>query len=187
MQTFEGSLSPYKSKSWRYLHIFHCLWLDPNQVRGSSQRRNISHYLPVMDALVAFQMAQVVKNPLATAGDARDKCSIPGSGRSPGGGYGNLLQYSCWENCMDRGAWQATVYGVTNESDTIESLSLSLSLSLSHTHTHTHTHFIQCWNSLQVESRVSLASITDAKGLWGDRISPLASQRVPWCPERQNI
>ena len=188
VQTFEGSLSPYKSKSWRCLHIFHCLWLDPNQVRGRSQRRNISHYLPVMDALVAFQMAQVVKDPLATAGDAGDKCSIPGSGRYPGGGYGNLLQYSCWENCMDRGAWQATDYGVTNESDTIESLSLSLSNTQTHTQTHTHTHthtpFIQCSNSLQVESRVSLAPITDAKGLWGDRISPLPSQKVPWCPER---
>ena len=39
--------------------------------------------------------------------------SIPGSGRSSGGGYGNPLQYSCLENPMDRGAWQATVHGVT--------------------------------------------------------------------------
>ena len=42
--------------------------------------------------------------------------SIPGSGRSPGGGNGNLLQYSCLENLMDRGAWWATVHGVTKES-----------------------------------------------------------------------
>ena len=39
--------------------------------------------------------------------------SIPGSGRSPGGGHGNPLQYSCLENPMDRGAWQATVYRIT--------------------------------------------------------------------------
>ena len=41
--------------------------------------------------------------------------SIPGSGRSPGGGNGNPLQYSCLENPMDRGAWRATVHGVTKE------------------------------------------------------------------------
>ena len=57
-------------------------------------------------------MALVVKNPPANAGDIRDEGSIPGSGRSPGGGRGNPLQYSCLENPMDRGAWWATVHGV---------------------------------------------------------------------------
>ena len=46
--------------------------------------------------------------------------SIPGSGRSPGGGPGNPLQYSCMENPMDRGAWQATGQGVAKELDTTE-------------------------------------------------------------------
>ena len=50
----------------------------------------------------------MVKNPSANAGLAREG-SIPGLGRSPGRGNGNLLQYSCLENPMDRGAWQATV------------------------------------------------------------------------------
>ena len=63
-------------------------------------------------------MALVVKNLSANAGDARDVCSIPGSGRFPGGGNGKLLQYSCLEKSMDREAWQATVHGVTKESDT---------------------------------------------------------------------
>ena len=58
-------------------------------------------------------MALVVKNPHANAGDVRDASSIPGSGRSPGGGYGNPLQSSCLENPTDRGAWRATVHGVT--------------------------------------------------------------------------
>ena len=57
----------------------------------------------------------VVKNPPANAGDT---ASIPGSGISPGGGNGNPLQYSLLENPMDRGAWQATVHGVTKEVDT---------------------------------------------------------------------
>ena len=57
-------------------------------------------------------MALVVKNPPANAGDRGDVGSIPGSGRSPGGGHGNLLQYSCLENPMDRGAWWATVHRV---------------------------------------------------------------------------
>ena len=48
----------------------------------------------------------------ANAGDPRDTVSIPGLGRSPGGGNGNTLQYSCLGNPMDRGTWQATVHGV---------------------------------------------------------------------------
>ena len=50
------------------------------------------------------QVALVIKNPPANAGDVRDTGSILGSGRSPGGGHGNSLQYSCLENPMDRGA-----------------------------------------------------------------------------------
>ena len=60
-----------------------------------------------------FPGGAVVKNLPANAGDGRDVGSIPRSGRSPGEGNGNPLQYSCLENFMDRGAWQATVHGVT--------------------------------------------------------------------------
>ena len=58
-------------------------------------------------------MVLVVKNPPANAGDVRDAGSLPGSGRSPGGGDGNPLQCSCLENLMDRGDWWATVHRVT--------------------------------------------------------------------------
>ena len=61
-------------------------------------------------------MALVVKNSPANAGDIRDTGLIPRSGRSPGRGHGNPLQYSCLENPMDRRAWWATVHGVA-ESD----------------------------------------------------------------------
>ena len=54
----------------------------------------------------------MVKNVPADAGNTRDSGSIPGSGISPGEGNGNPLQYSCLENPVDRGAWQATVLGV---------------------------------------------------------------------------
>ena len=59
-----------------------------------------------------FPGTAVVKNPPATAGDARDAASICGLGRSPGVRNGNPLQYSCLGNSMDRGAWRATVHGV---------------------------------------------------------------------------
>ena len=62
----------------------------------------------------------MVKNPLANAGDVRDTHLIPGSGRSPGGGNGNPLQYSCLENSMDRGAWWTTVPCGHKELDTTE-------------------------------------------------------------------
>ena len=61
-----------------------------------------------------FPGGAVVKNPSANVGDAG---LIPGLGRSPGEGNGNLPQYSCLGNPMDRGAWKATVYGVTKELD----------------------------------------------------------------------
>ena len=66
------------------------------------------------------QVALVVKNPPTNAGDARDVGSIPGSGRSPGGGYGSPLQYSCLENSMDRGAWLTTVHEVAESPGTTE-------------------------------------------------------------------
>ena len=58
------------------------------------------------------QVALMVKNPPAKARDIRDVGSLPGWGRSPRGWNDNPLQYSCLENPMDRGAWQATVHAV---------------------------------------------------------------------------
>ena len=66
-------------------------------------------------------MVLAVKSPPANAGDIRDAGLVLELGRSPGGGHGNLLQYSCLENPRDRGAWQAIVHGVTTEElDTTE-------------------------------------------------------------------
>ena len=77
----------------------------------------------------ASQVALMVKNLPAKAGNIRDVGSIPGPGRFPGGGHGNPLQYSCLKNSMDRGNWWATVH-VVAESDTTEQLTLSLSLNI---------------------------------------------------------
>ena len=103
--------------------------------------------LPVYSSLVSPQFLQLpltgnnslystlgspddaaIKNMPASTGDARDAGSIPGSGRSPGGGNGSPLRYPCLENPTGRGAWRALIPGVA-ESDMTE-----------HTHTHTHTH-----------------------------------------------
>ena len=62
--------------------------------------------------LKVSQVALVVKKLSASAEDVREVSSVRGLGRSPGGGHGNPLQYSCLENPMDRGAWEATVHGV---------------------------------------------------------------------------
>ena len=64
---------------------------------------------------IGFPHSSVIKESACNAGDPG---SIPGSGRSPGEGNGNPLQYSCLENPMDRGAWQATVHGVTTVGQT---------------------------------------------------------------------
>ena len=62
-------------------------------------------------------------NPPASSGDIRDLGLIPVLGRSPGSGHGNPLQYSCLENPMDRGAWQATVHRVTKSQRQLKQLS----------------------------------------------------------------
>ena len=69
--------------------------------------------------MCGFSGGIVVKNLPASAEDIRDVCSTPGSGRPPGGGNGNPLEYSCLESPVDRGAWQAIVHGVA-ESGMIE-------------------------------------------------------------------
>ena len=61
----------------------------------------------------ASQVVIVVKSPPANAGDGRDVGLIPGLGRSPGGGHGNPVQYSCLENPKDRGDWWSIVHSVT--------------------------------------------------------------------------
>ena len=65
----------------------------------------------------------MVKNPPANSEDTRDAGSIPGSGRSPGEGNGNPLQYSCLENPMDRGAWRATVHSIAESWTRLKQLS----------------------------------------------------------------
>ena len=94
----------------------------------------------MIKAIVAFGFtlsgASAVKNPPANAGDVG---SVPGSGRSSGGWYGNPLQYSYLENPMDREAWWARVHRVTKSQTCLKQLSVHL-CACTHTHTHTHTH-----------------------------------------------
>ena len=80
---------------------------------------------------MASQLA-LAANPPINVGDVRDMGLIPESGRSPGEGHGNPLQYSCLENPTDRGAWRATVRGVKKSQTRLKHLS-------THTHTDRHT------------------------------------------------
>ena len=108
------------------------------------------------------RMALAVKSPPANEGDQRDSGSIPGSGRSPRGGYGNPVQYSWLGNIKDRGTWQAMVHGVTrvNPKGRIRSnLICKHMCGHTFTHTHTHTHLGRVvWplSSVQSLSRVPL-------------------------------
>ena len=74
----------------------------------------------LLDIWASLVVVVVMKNPFANAGDIRDAGLIPRSGRSPGEGYGNPLQYSCLENPVDRGVWQAIGHRVAFQPDRIE-------------------------------------------------------------------
>ena len=71
----------------------------------------------------------MIKNLPANAGDVRDMGPVLGLGRSPGGGHGNPLQYSCPENPMDRGAWRATVHRLTKSQTQLKQLSMHACIS----------------------------------------------------------
>ena len=88
----------------------------------------------------------------ANAGDRRDVGSIPGLGRSPGGGNSNLLQYSCLDNFMDRGAWWATVHGVEKELDTTEGLSTKCTLWLSDMYVCSGLYFLLLWSECMLDA-----------------------------------
>ena len=83
----------------------------------------------------ASQMAPVVKNLPARAGDVRDMGSVPGSGRSPGRGHGNPPQYSSLENPMGRGAFLATVHGVTKSQTQLKWFSTHIHIEYTLCHT----------------------------------------------------
>ena len=96
-------------------------------VSGVKQRSHFFSFFSLWLILPqSFPGGSVVKNTPANTRDARDTGSSPGSGRSLGGGNGNLLQYSCLGNPMDRGALWATVHGVSENQTCLS------------THTHIH-------------------------------------------------
>ena len=108
---FWGSLHCKVKRSWMFLtSLFQDLVLGKLVGWQAEQR--------------APQVTLVVTNLPVNAGDIRDEGWILGPGRSPGRGHGNLLQYSCLENLMERGAWQATVHGVTKSWTLLKQLNM---------------------------------------------------------------
>ena len=113
---------------------------DQNQVS-----RNVCGRFTIWATREAYvyisQVALVVKNPLANARDIRDTGLIPESGRSPGRGHGNPLQYSCLENLTDREAWRAKVHRFAKSRTWLKRLSTHACMHV-YTHTNTHTYII---------------------------------------------
>ena len=99
--------------------LLRVMW-QPGWERSLGQNGYI-YVCPLYTCNRASPEAQLVKNLPASAGGVRDEGLIPGLGRSPGEGNGNLLQYSYLESSMDRGAWRATVHGVA-KSQTLETI-----------------------------------------------------------------
>ena len=130
---------------------------------------------PTLGLLRVSQVALVVKNPSANAGDIRDAVSIPGSGRSPGGGHGNPLQYSCLEDSLDRGAWWAMVHGISKSWTWLKRLSTHahtrhvcshVARSLVWLHVYQQGHgFIGCCSSWGTEKVLTWAKMVTRQGI----------------------
>ena len=97
----------------------------------------------------------MVKHLPANAGNIRDVDSIPGSGRSPGGGHGNPLQYSCLENPTDRGVWQATVHMVAKSRTQLKQFSI-----------HVHRELSNGRSRLEKRKRVRISKVIMGSSLW---------------------
>ena len=116
--------------------------VSPNSQRIQMCTGGLSCSYPPSPATLPLQVALVVKNMPANTKDIRYVGSIPGSGRSLGGGHDNPLQYSCLENPMDRGAWQATVHGVPQSQTRLSDLA----------HTEDRQHCGLVWNQKRQHS-----------------------------------
>ena len=112
---WDGWMASPTQWTWVWVNSGSWLWTQkPGALQSmGSQRVRHDWATELNEALWPAPVTQVVKNLTSNAGDARDVGSIPKSERSTGGGNDNLLQYSCLENPMDRGAWWATVHRVT--------------------------------------------------------------------------
>ena len=133
-------------------------WDLSHNISLSCKTAHNMHFTPVIPFAPdyhlsgASQVALVVKNPSAIAGDIRDVSLIPGLGRSSGGGHGNPLQYSCLENPTDRRAWWATVHRFTKKQTPLKRLSMHAHTTLVRKY---YSHFtdkemVQSGNSVQV-------------------------------------
>ena len=129
----------------RIFSLYPSLYVDENWIRQTNWIRSSGHsfwrkfilkielkhsrtfssfFVRLYSKQRVFQVALVVKNlPPGQCRDLRKAGSIPGSGRSPEGGHGNPLQYSCLENPMDKGAWWATAHRVTKGQTWLKQLS----------------------------------------------------------------
>ena len=108
------------------------------------------------------------------AGDIKDAGSIPGSERSPGGGNGNLLQYSCLENPMDRGAWPVTVHGIANSQTWLSGWTRTHTCV--HAHTHTHRFITKYWRDCGQEEK---RTTEDEMAGWHHRLD---GREFEWTP-----
>ena len=134
MTRFMVTNNIFSSSSFLLLHFLHlsCL-LNPHSfffmltVWPLVQILLNTSYLAFTLSFRGFPGGSVVKNTPASAGDAGDAGSIPGSGRCSGGGHGDPLQYSCLGKPMDRGAWWAMVYVVAKSWTRLSDWALNLS------------------------------------------------------------
>ena len=116
-------------------------------------------------------MLLVVKDLPTNAGVRRDVGSIPGSGRSPGAGYGNPIQYSCLENPMDRGTWQATVHGVAKSQTWLKGLS---------THSHVCVYIPAAAAAKSLQSCPTLCDPIDGSPLGSPNPGILQARTLEW-------
>ena len=124
---WDGWMASPTQWTWVWVNSGSRWWTGRPGVLQSMGLQRIGHNWDTeLNWMVIFRASQVmlvVKNPPANAGDARDVGSIPGSERSSERGNGNLFQYSCLENPMDRGNWWDTVHGVVKNRTRLTQLS----------------------------------------------------------------